>query len=85
MNGNGKSNDPAWVEGFFEALSQPDEYGRINASKAADMAGVHRSLVYRRRRENPAFRVRWDETALLCLENEKQRRLRRVRLSIAIE
>lgn len=81
---NGKTQ-PAWVEGFFEALKVPDKFGRINARRAAQLAGVHRSLVYRRREEDEEFRIKWDEIALLCLENDRQRRVRRVRSSIAMQ
>lgn len=63
---------PAVGEAFCEVLAQTGIVGR-----AADTAGIKRDVVYRWRRDHPAFATAWDaalEVGLTALEDEVKRR-----------
>lgn len=73
-------NWPAWAEAFLEALKDyPGPSGRVSPGKAAALAGIGRIAAYKLRWRNQDFAAKWDKIALLCLEAERQRRLRSVR------
>lgn len=76
---NGASPAPLpWEDAFLKALTRTGEkMGRVSPTIAADFAQISRTLAYRRRKDSPDFRKRWDEIDLLWRENDRQRRLRR--------
>lgn len=81
MSGNEKSITPLpWEDGFIKALHRTGlegGNGRVHVGIASQMVAISRTTAYNRRGDSPEFRKRWDETVLLCRENERQRRLRR--------